>query len=128
VAKKQPKILVVDDEFDIVFIVRKHLEKWGYSVDTFTDPTNAYKAFKNNPTNYSMAILDIRMPEMSGITLAAMIKKIKPDFKVVIMTAFEILAEDLEVSLPTINRDDILRKPFSMTEVCGSVKRHLQTA
>jgi DNA-binding NtrC family response regulator len=117
--------MVVDDEYDVLYIVRKHLERWGFEVDTFSDPHHAFQVFKQNQDRYSVVLTDIRMPEMSGITLAAMMKKVKPDCKMVIMTAFEIFAEELRDSLPDITQHDILQKPFTQTQVCNAVKKHL---
>ena len=124
----QQMIMVVDDDFDIIYILRRHLEKWGFTVDTFTNPLYAFEVFKKNPDRYSLALLDIQMPEITGIILAAMMRKIKPDFKIMIMTAFEIVADDLNTSLPDIKQDDILHKPFTQAQVCNSVKKHLQAA
>ena len=118
--------MVVDDEYDIVHIVRKHLERWGYSVDTFTDPTFALQVFKDNPNRYALILTDIRMPEMSGVALATLMQKLKPDVKIIIMTAFEIEPGDLTMNLPTITHDDILKKPFSLVQVCQAVKKQLK--
>jgi CheY-like chemotaxis protein len=119
------RIMVVDDEYDIVHIVRRHLEKWGFNVDTFTNPLYALQMFKEHPDRYSLALLDIRMPEMSGISLAELMLRANPDAKIIIMTAYELLAQDLQLSLPTIKRDDILKKPFTLIQVCNAVKRQL---
>lgn len=119
--------MVVDDDYDIVHVVRRHLEKWGFSVDTFTNPLFALQMFKENPSRYSVALLDIRMPEMAGTALAELMLKAKPDAKIVIMTAYEIVAEDLRLNLPAIKRDDILKKPFTLLQVCNAVKRQLKT-
>jgi DNA-binding response OmpR family regulator len=118
--------MAVDDEVDIVFIIRRYLEKWGFSVDTFTDPNFALQTFKAHPDRYSLALLDIRMPEMSGIQLASLMLKVKPSMKVVIMTAYEVEPEDLELNLPTIKRNDILRKPFVLVQICNAVKKHIK--
>jgi DNA-binding response OmpR family regulator len=118
--------MVVDDEVDIVFVIRRHLERWGFSVDTFTDPNHALQTFKDYPDRYSVALLDIRMPEMSGIELANRILKIKAHMKIVIMTAFEIEPHELATNLPMVKRDDILRKPFTLTQVCNAVKKKLK--
>ena len=122
------RIMVVDDEYDVLYIVRRHLEKWGFEVDTFSDPYHALQVFKQDQDRYSLVLTDIRMPEMSGIALAAMILKVKSDCKIVIMTAFEILANELKSSLPTLKNDDILQKPFTQTQVCNAVKKHLHAA
>jgi DNA-binding response OmpR family regulator len=122
------RVMVVDDEFDIAFIVRKYLEKWGFTVDTFTNPLYAFQQFKKTPGQYDVVLLDIRMPEMSGIELAERMLKIRPDAEIVMMTAFEITAEDLNFRLPRLQNDDILKKPFQLVQICTAVKKHLQTA
>jgi DNA-binding LytR/AlgR family response regulator len=96
-------------------------------VDTFTNPLFALQMFKENPARYSVALLDIRMPEISGIALAQLMLKVKPDAKIIIMTAYEVFADDLKHSLPMIRRDDILKKPFSLIQVCNAVKKQLKS-
>jgi two-component system cell cycle sensor histidine kinase/response regulator CckA len=120
------RVMVVDDEFDIVMIIRRYLEKWGYTVDTFTNPQYAYQIFKANPERYSLVLADIRMPEMTGIRLANLMLEVKPDMKIVIMTAFEIAPDELHTQLPTITRRDILQKPFRLEQICNAVKKQLE--
>ncbi|HEY3094681.1 MAG TPA: response regulator [Nitrososphaera sp.] len=125
-AKQTGRIMVVDDEVDIVFIIRRHLEKWGFDVDTFTDPQFALQTYKDHADRYSVALVDIRMPEMSGIDLANRMLKVKPEMNVVIMTAFEVEPDELALNLPMVKRDDILKKPFTLVQVCNAVKKQLK--
>lgn len=118
--------MVVDDEFDIVHVVRRHLEKWGYSVDTFTNPLYALQVFRSSPDRYSVVLTDLAMPEMRGTRLANLMLEAKPTINVIIMTAYEIEPEDIALNLPIVTRDEILKKPFSMNEVCSRVKKKLQ--
>ena len=120
--------MVVDDQYDIVHVIRRHLEKWGYSVDTFTNPLFALRMFKENPSRYAMVLTDLAMPEMRGTRLAKLMLEVKPDLKVVVMTAYEIEPDDLAMSIPAMTRDEILRKPFSLVQVCGAVKKQLKVA
>ena len=53
--------MVIDDEIDILQVVRRVLEKWGFDVDTFSNPLYAYEVFKNNPRRYSLVLTDVRM-------------------------------------------------------------------
>ena len=119
-------VLVVDDEPDILKVVEIALIRWGYSVDAFTDPDRALKQFKNCPSKYSLIITDVRMPNMSGVEFARRAQKIRPDIKVLVMTAFEVDSE-LKVALPSIERG-FLQKPFRTAEVCAAVKRCLLAA
>ena len=81
------KILLVDDEPDIVQSVKEGLEMRGLSVDAFDDPEKALQAFK--PDTYDIAILDIRMPKMNGFRLYRAIEKRDAKVRVRFFTAFE---------------------------------------
>jgi CheY-like chemotaxis protein len=107
------RVMVIDDDFDIVYIVRRYLQKWGYEVDTFTNPLYALQIFRENPERYFIVLTDIRIPEMTGTRLAKLMQEIKPNVKVIIMTAYEVEPDDLAYNLPMIKHDDILRKPFT---------------
>lgn len=113
-------ILVVDDELDIVLIFKQALSRQGYTVFGFTDPLLALEHFKVNSADYGLVITDVRMPRMSGFELAANIKVIKPDAKVVFMSAFEV--GDLEFSMPGIKINDFLRKPVDVKTLVRRVK------
>jgi DNA-binding NtrC family response regulator len=113
-------ILVVDDELDIVLIFKQALSRQGYTVFGFTDPLLALEHFKVNAEDYGLVITDVRMPRMSGFELAANIKVIKPDAKVVFMSAFEV--RDLEFSMPGVKINDFLRKPVDVKTLVRRVK------
>jgi CheY-like chemotaxis protein len=123
----QVRIMAVDDEPDILRIVEISLAKWGYTVDAFTDPVAALDHFRANASEYSLILTDIKMPGMSGAELAKRAKKIRPDIKVMVMTAFEV-DRDLRKALPSIERHGFLQKPFHTADVCVAVKRHLTAA
>ena len=54
-------ILIVDDDYDIVLLMKLSLEKAGLSVPYFTDPLMALDTFRHTPSNYDLVISDIRM-------------------------------------------------------------------
>jgi two-component SAPR family response regulator len=66
------------------------------------------------------------MPEMSGIELATRMLQIKPDINIVIMTAYEIEPSEFAINLPLVKRDDILKKPFTLTQVCNAIKKKMK--
>lgn len=105
---------------DIVIIFRQALSKQGYTVFGFTDPSLALEHFKMNARDYALVITDVRMPQMNGFELAANIKAIKPDAKIVLMSAFEV--SDLELSVLPIKPSDFLRKPVDIKTLLNKVK------
>ncbi|MGZ5500179.1 MAG: response regulator, partial [Nitrososphaeraceae archaeon] len=64
------------------------LEKSGYDVSRFTDPSLAYQHIKENPNKYSLVITDDKMPDMNGLLLGTKLLEINPKINVIIMSDF----------------------------------------
>jgi CheY-like chemotaxis protein len=122
----QGRIMAVDDEPDLLRMVELYLRQWGFTVDGFGDSIEALAHFKDNYEQYSLVLTDFKMPNMTGFELASALLKIKPEIKIVIMTAYDVMPRDLETLLPIIKYDDLLIKPFRLVEICNAVKKHLQ--
>lgn len=118
--------MVIDDEIDILRVVRKVLEKWGFEVDAYSNPLYAYDVFKKNPRRYSLILTDVRMPEISGISLAVMFRKIRKDIKILVMTAYELTLQEINDDAPDAQPLEILSKPFQYQQVCTTVKKYVQ--
>jgi CheY-like chemotaxis protein len=113
--------LALDDDFDIIVIIKSVLQKQGFVVFAFTDPYLALEHFKINANDYGLVISDVRMPGMNGFEFISRVKELRPDIKVILMTAFEI--NDIKHSklLPAgIRIDEYIQKPIS-TQVLVSL-------
>jgi CheY-like chemotaxis protein len=84
------KFLVVDDEADLLAAADLVLKAWGHKTECFTDPIKALEAFRAAPNDYAVALLDIRMPRMTGTELAKELVKIRRNLPIVFMSAFEL--------------------------------------
>ena len=122
----ESRIMLVDDETDILNMVKMYLERWGFVVDAFARPEQALAHFEKNYADYSLVLTDIRMPGITGLELANLMLHIKPGIKIMLMTAYEIQPRELEMTLPIVKWQDILRKPFKLVEICTAVKKQLQ--
>ena len=71
---KLKKIMVVDDEDDLIFLLQILLEQKGFKVNAFTDPLLALQSFEAGM--YDLAILDIKLPSLNGFDLYERIKRI----------------------------------------------------
>lgn len=120
------KVLVAEDEPDILTLALSHLRRNGFEASGFTDPTQALEDFKVEPTKYSIVVTDINMPKMNGIELIKAIAKINPATKFIVMTAYDSLENQVSAQIPTITHQDILRKPFSLVALCSRVKSHIR--
>ena len=109
------KILLVDDEPDIVQSVKERLEMRGLSVDAFDDPEKALQAFK--PDTYDIAILDIRMPKMNGFRLYREIEKRDAKVRVRFFTAFETYREEFKKAFPELDERRFIKKPLTISKI-----------
>ena len=118
------RILAVDDEPDILTIIKMSLERYNHQVDVFSNPLKALSHFEKNP-GYDLVITDIRMPYMTGYELATRLRHIDRSVKVVLITAFDVDADVLKNILPAVGVDGVLRKPSALTEICSIVEHKL---
>src|SRR5688572_3287535 len=113
------KILLVDDEPDIIFTIKKILEENGFKVDSFKDPIVTLNNYKVN--FYDLVILDIKMPKMDGFELYTKIIEKDPKAKICFLTAITTYNEDFrktQVALgKTINEDYFIQKPIKTEDL-----------
>jgi signal transduction histidine kinase/CheY-like chemotaxis protein len=86
--KGNERILLIDDEEQIVSMEQQMLENLGYEVTARTDSTEALKEFSQKPQNFDLVITDMTMPHMTGDELALKLLDIKPDIPVILCTGF----------------------------------------
>jgi len=116
------RILVIDDDEDILNLFGDFLKKEGYGVNSFLDPLKALEEIHRRPQRYSIIITDVRMPGISGIELIRRICKINHDIKVIIISAFELNGEDLR----NIRYDNFMEKPVHMQYLAQTIEKILK--
>jgi DNA-binding NtrC family response regulator len=115
------RLLVVDDESDIVQVIKLGLQKNRFLVSAFTNPEEALQNFQSNSEGYCLMLSDIRMPRMSGIQLAKKVKEINPDVKTVLMTAFEVGDIEFSKGFPSTHVDGFVQKPIGLSDLTNKI-------
>jgi signal transduction histidine kinase/CheY-like chemotaxis protein len=87
-AKGSERILLIDDEEQIVSMEQQMLENLGYQVTARTDSEEALHEFSQQPQNFDLVITDMTMPHMTGDQLAKKLLDIKPNIPVILCTGF----------------------------------------
>jgi DNA-binding response OmpR family regulator len=118
------RILLVDDEQDIVYVIILALERAGFAVDGYADPQKALANFQ--PGHYSLALLDIRMPGISGFQLAKELRKIDPKIAVSYLTALDIVDEEYQQVFPNEKPASLVKKPSALTNLIRVVEKQLE--
>ena len=126
-ALDQKSVLVVDDESDILHVIKQSLEVEGgfRQVYGFTRPLLALEHFKLNYNTCAIVLSDIRMPGMTGFEFIKRIKQINPTTKVLLMSAFEIDDSELTMSLGSIMIDEFVQKPVSPRKLNSIIQNHI---
>jgi class 3 adenylate cyclase len=120
--KDNKKVILVDDEQDILFTYKVFLET-DYDVTSFADPVFALNYIRNiSNFNHLLIILDIRMKNLNGIQLHQQIKAIDPTIKILFVTALDILDELLSI-VPGVSKDQIMRKPVDRKIFTNTIKQ-----
>lgn len=116
------KLLVVDDEMNILELLFFNFKKEGYEVDTAADGENALKLFSEN--KYDLIVLDRMLPGMEGIDVLKKIRAADPEVPVIMLTAKSEEADKLKGF--DYGADDYVTKPFSIMELKARVKAMLK--
>ncbi len=121
--KKNIRILILDDEENILSSLKRVIEARGYTVITKSRPEDAIEYIRNNIVH--VALLDILMPNMDGITVLNIIKEISGLTQVIMMSAYSTV--DRIVSSLESGANDFLLKPFNnIDELLGVIDLSVQ--
>ncbi len=112
-------ILVVDDDADLLDLVVGILQHAGYKVSSASDGAAGLELIKKG--GIEVAILDMMMPRMDGLTALAEIKKIAPDVEVIMFTAHS--SVDTAVESMRLGAFDYIKKPFETKDMEATVEK-----
>jgi DNA-binding response OmpR family regulator len=116
------KLLLVEDDDALRFIVKDNLEQHDYEVDTAENGQEAIEIFGKN--SYQLIILDVMLPKVDGFKVASHIRKTNESIPIIFLTARS-MTEDKITGL-TLGGDDYITKPFSMEELLLKIKIFLK--
>ncbi|MGB9910619.1 MAG: response regulator [Candidatus Hydrothermia bacterium] len=111
------RVLLVDDEEDILWGLSEELSRNKIEVDTATNGLEALEKIKKK--QYDFLVTDIRMPGLSGSELLIETKKIQPDIKVIVMTAYG--SDEVKQDVLTKGAISYLEKPFDFDQILNVI-------
>ncbi len=120
-ALNRVKVLIADDEQDVLNLMAKRVTKEGYVVVTAVDGQEAWE--KINKENPDIILLDLKMPRMDGLTVLKKLREHPPTSKwqpVIIVSALNEL-KDVEAGL-SLEADHYLTKPCQMEDVLKGIR------
>jgi two-component system alkaline phosphatase synthesis response regulator PhoP len=116
------RVLIVDDEPNIVQLARLYLEREGYKVESAGDGRSALAAAEQHPP--ALMVLDIMLPEMDGLEVCRRLRASGNSLPILMLTARD---EDVDKILGLeLGADDYLTKPFNPRELVARIKAILR--
>ena len=119
--KKKAHILVVDDEADLRVLLDMVVANAGYEVTTAEDGEEAIGKLKIS--EFDLALLDIQMPNKSGIEVLKYIQQNSKHTKAIILTGYPDLKYAMEAR--EYGALDFIRKPYRLEDVLSTIERVL---
>ncbi|MDX2499180.1 MAG: response regulator, partial [Deltaproteobacteria bacterium] len=114
------RILLVDDEKQIIDIEQQILERLGYKVTPKTDSEEALEEFAAQPDRFDLVITDMTMPKMTGDQLAKRMMDIKPQIPVILCTGFnEAITEEKALAMGI---DKFIMKPIIKDDLANTIR------
>ena len=108
------RVFYLDDETALVSLVTRMLERLGYRVSGFTDPTEAVEIFSRRSNDFDVVITDLNMPGTSGLQVAKKMLSIRPQIPIILCSGR--LTEDLKQTANEVGIRHVLHKPASLEE------------
>lgn len=119
----QIRVLVVDDEPKICYLIQELLSPEGYHVDVSFSGVEALQLIKKN--KYQMLLTDLKMPGIDGLELIQRARDLNPEIRTIMVTGYATV--DTAVQSLRHGVDDYIKKPFNVFELKKVVKQTLYT-
>jgi DNA-binding response OmpR family regulator len=117
-------ILIVDDDRHTTSVLEKALRRYGFEVLTAESAADGIARLTENQPD--LVLLDLVLPDIRGLEALDEIKRISPETKVIIISAFPSIADVVEAM--KLGASDFLVKPFNVGELVSIVKKTLEEA
>jgi DNA-binding response OmpR family regulator len=108
-------VLIIEDDFDLMFLIKKMLEIKGFKVLTAFTGKEARKKFRKNSKSIQSVILDLTLPDLDGKKICKEFRKKNPDVPIIITTGSEDPIQKQE--LDKLGITAYLKKPFDLNEL-----------
>ncbi len=117
--KTKKHILVIDDDYEVLDLLKDLLQRQGYAVTAVADAENLWRRLKSVDAHYNLILLDVNLPDGDGVRLSQEITNLNYDIPIILMTA-QGNEEDHLLGLE-FGADDYIEKPFNLRTLTARI-------
>ena len=118
------RILYVDDDLALTYLVQRQLQRRGYHVSVYRDQQEALAALHTSPGSFDLLVTDFNMPGIFGLAVARLAREISRNLPIAITSGF--MDDALHRQAREIGVQEVLLKAASATEFCDAIQRVMQ--
>jgi two-component system, cell cycle sensor histidine kinase and response regulator CckA len=119
----RPKILTIDDEPELVEIIKTTLEQDGFSVLTATTPQEGLELYEQNWRDIKLVLIDYLMPDMNGAEVFECMQRVNPDVRALLVTACD---DNVAKGMFARGLRGFLAKPFYLDDLVRRVRDEVE--
>ncbi len=117
------RVMYVDDDEALVFLVKRALTRKGFDVTTFTDPREAVTTLRSDPLAFDLVVTDYNMPGYSGLELLREARLIRPELPIALASGY--VTAEIEQNALAEGARALIHKPNDVDEMCETLQRLL---
>ncbi|MDD2925007.1 ATP-binding protein [Rhodoferax sp.] len=117
------RVMYVDDDEALVFLVKRLLTRKGYAVTTFTNPRHALEALRAAPMQWDLLVTDFNMPGYSGVDLIRDVRLVHPKLPTALASGY--VTPEIERDALAAGANALIHKPNDADELCSTVQKLL---
>ncbi len=118
------RVMYVDDDQALVFLVERALTRKGFVVSSFTDPRRAIALLRDTAVSCDLLVTDFNMPGYSGVELLRDVRLLRPNLPVALASGY--VTAEIEASALAEGASALIHKPNDVAELCETVQRLIQ--
>ncbi|HVJ20469.1 MAG TPA: PAS domain S-box protein [Polyangiaceae bacterium] len=120
-ARERRRVLYVDDDEALVFLMKRQLEHHGHQVQSFSSPLEALAAIERHPHDFDILVTDYNMPKLSGLKLLEAARKLRSDLPVILTSGF--ISDEMRAAAERAGATFLIHKPDTDDELCDAIDR-----
>ena len=119
------RVIYIDDDDALVYLVERLLTRQGFQVRGYSDPREALQALQEDPQGCDLLVTDCNIPGFSGAELARQARRVRPDLRVALASGYVTAA--VEADALEIGACAVINKPAEVHEMCAIVQRLIRS-
>ena len=116
------KILVLDDDHDLLELLHDAFILYGFDVDAYSDPISALKSFGSRSGQYDAVLMDLRLDGIDGRQIYKKFKEFDSDSKIYVFTALEVDVAGFKEICPSFEEKFLIKKPIRISSMVQTIK------